>query len=790
MIYTSQFKSVRKNILYTLTIITAGAATNKVMEPCESPFTTSMDGGDDSTLYKPCKYQSATIKLCTDDYIFDVFAKDAQGSRVLLTKNVDGVEETVWTGYVTPNLYDNGFENEIEEIEIECIDALSTLQYYPYKRVGGVESFLTIINECISRCNAYSKFYISDNTQLAHGASEPLLDRLYIATSNFFDTKSDDETDDDVAMTYQDVLEQICQYLGVTAIAIGDAVWFIDYDAIKAGRYTYYEYFVGATSGTLVTKEVCKTITAEDYSGNGATISLDKIYNKVTVKDSFRKYESVIPGLFDNITNITASTDSDIENSTVAPAGEIVASTLSNGGDKENYNMEAVIDSFAGFFASDGNIVFIKYFSSADYQLYNQKMLQNLNYTITRSSFHGAFIAKIDATRVENAYVNALVNLAKEKEALDKLMAKAGKSSINFSNYVVMLNPGDYHVSNEDTFNNPYLESKNLDSPAFFGGENAGLVISGSFLWHIFDSKPYPISSDEIDLDEGRYAIDAEEAYLDASLIWGGKSWDGTAWQDNITSHFKIPYFDSNSSSGDRRADACMFKDINFVNTVTWRLGTSETGYYIPMPTDNILSGTPKLVLYKPHDPNFHSTKSGSNEGQWYKMNCVFLKDFAIKPIIGDPTFSDANDTDTEYSNVIDNGSVDDLDDIELKICTYDNKTPSYSAVAHKEGDVYSFLDKVFCEAMYDGETGWYSSDSDAPDAKNGMRLEEHLIYRLVNQYQDKSVKLDLNLNDDCNFNSSYVYSGSDLADKIFVADSISYDYANDSAEVNLVEKK
>ena len=86
-----------------------------------------MDSSDE-IIYKPVKYQSATVNIVTPDYIFDVYSSTAQGTKVELVKD----STIVWTGYVTPNLYDMGFEKDREEVEIECIDALSTLQYIKY----------------------------------------------------------------------------------------------------------------------------------------------------------------------------------------------------------------------------------------------------------------------------------------------------------------------------------------------------------------------------------------------------------------------------------------------------------------------------------------------------------------------------------------------------------------------------------------------------------------------------------------------------------------------------------
>ena len=106
-----------------------------------------------------------------------------------------------WTGYVTPNLYDMGFDEDREEVEIECIDALSTLQYYKYQSANkGVVRFVDIIDSILSKCNAYQHYYISGNIQLDESGS--ILDKLYISEQNFFDEKEDaDQTDNDVAWT-------------------------------------------------------------------------------------------------------------------------------------------------------------------------------------------------------------------------------------------------------------------------------------------------------------------------------------------------------------------------------------------------------------------------------------------------------------------------------------------------------------------------------------------------------------------------------------------------------------
>lgn len=208
MIYNAGFRDVNNN-LYTIRITTEkGGATQKTLTLGGIPFTTEMDNSDD-TLYKPAKYQSASCNIITPDYNFDIYSGKAQGTKIELSDS----KGIAWTGYIEPNLYNMGFEEYREEIELSCIDALSTLQYIKYttdkKRVV---TLLDIINKLVKSCNAYTGFVISANTQLNKDAVDTLLDKLYISEQNFYDDKKEDETDSDVAWTCQDVLEEICRF--------------------------------------------------------------------------------------------------------------------------------------------------------------------------------------------------------------------------------------------------------------------------------------------------------------------------------------------------------------------------------------------------------------------------------------------------------------------------------------------------------------------------------------------------------------------------------------------------
>lgn len=811
MKYTGQFRG-KNEILYTVDIITNNSETQTSnITLGVSPFVTSMNTSGE-TLYKVAKYQSATIKLVTESYYFDMYAAKAHDTKVVLSKEGGTVE---WIGYLTPNVYNNPWTGGKYEIELEAIDGLSTLQYFKYQPLHNnqksIVTFTEILDSILDKCDCYNEYYFSANTKLSQNNNNPLLNQLVISEENFFKSKDDEnKTDDDVAWTMKEVLEEICRFLGVTAVAYNRAVYFIDYDAIKNGNNYYWSYTIGdATNANLIELSanyaIEGTLGQNTIAEGGQNIVLDDVYNKVTIKDNLYKYTSVIPDVYKYGVNITKSTDPDLSSSTNVNNGmygEVVGSDIGNEQDKVNNNMIAMIDRIYDpqeHEYTDFNAVFVKYFTNPYYKFYyypngnnntTRHEVSSLNYTDTKN-FHGAFIAKFDVEKLEEkidreSFGDVIYNIQHNTYTLDKYLAKNEVGDVSLSNYIVMINSSANHITNDNITSYPYFETYMPDTTALFGGENAYLVISGSYAFHVFDNDPYPIPQGEADISEGRYAIDDGHGYLLCKLQWGDKYWNGEEWT-TTNSTFHLNYLVEHLSSGKRRADNVMFKDNSFVNTVSWRIGTSEKGYCIKCPNDIIMSGLPHLTVYKPFDPNYHSTKSGDNEGQHYKMYCVFLKNFNIKAVIGDPTYSDKNNTDTEYTNIINLDHVNELKKIEFKINTWDNKSPNYSCVGVNNNGVMTFLDKTYNVALSNDELNWidWNNDSDGM-----MRQEEHMIYRICNQYTNPAITMNITLKYNNNFKPYSIITDKFLPNKYFIVNEMNHDYYAGSVETKIIEKK
>jgi len=209
-----------------------------------------------------------------------------------------------------------------------------------------------------------------------------------------------------VAWTCQEVLEEICRYLGLTAIADKDSVYFVDYDAIKAGINTYWRYTVDNNSGQKVTVNFSKAITGSDFSATGSTLSLDNVYNKVNVVSDYNTFEDVIPGVFDNMVNITASSDTALASSTNANNG-MYGEVVSGNDGNMIIMMDRVYNPQSGSYG-DYNTVAVKYCNNPNYKFYKYNAsglditntYTSLNYTDTKT-IRGATIAQFFVKKLD-----------------------------------------------------------------------------------------------------------------------------------------------------------------------------------------------------------------------------------------------------------------------------------------------------------------------------------------------------------------------------------------------------
>lgn len=829
MIYQGKFADFADS-KHTLKIFTgwspsynASQDTTTAITMGETPFVTTMDSGDD-TIYKPIKGTGATIQIVSEGYLFDIYSPTAQGTKVELRNGANQVE---WVGFATPNLYDMGYK-AIETIEIECIDGLSTLQYIKYTPVGetkAVRPFSEIVRHIIRQCHCYSYVYVSNNSSVP-GTSGCIMDNLYISENNFFDEQTDEhKTDTDRAWTCQEVLEQIAQYLGCSVMAYGTTVYFVDYDAVLdgGGVTRWYSYNVNNDSAaTLVTTSQAPwEIAKGSYYDNGAKLSLGDVFNKIVVKCNLNDYDDVLPDFFDGAANITKAdphmecprtTNYNLGDDRGPMYGEVVENEVGNNAGDTNTKMLVFVD--VNGKSDNGDTfesptwlsgVFVKYMDNPNIVCHKYRyngttwddvtdIFPTICYTDTLG-LSGAFMVRSEILWMrEIMFVSAWSERAKACDDVTKYIKdytderkEEAASRLDMDDYILLINPiaNQPNYSNTptehmwDTTDYPYLETELADSTALYGGENAYYIISGSVLWDgATKNSNYPIdsSNEKIDINNGRKDISQPRAYLRCKLQQGDKWWNGEEWA-STESIFKLYFIKANSE--ELRADANMFKELRIVNTVTWDMGLSETGYAIPVP--GVLTGTPKLTVLNPMD------FGGSSQ---YQARMLALKNFKMKAVIGDPSYSDVMGTDTEYTNVINPDYVSEAQELEFRVCTWDNKKPNFSAVATKINGGYVYVDKLANAALTDDARSVTCIHGAAGEVSDGtLRAEEWMVLRLTKQYSEPSKVFTVSLKAPMFIITPSILFTNETLGCTFIADKLEFDVKRRKCDLKLVEK-
>lgn len=523
-------------------------------------------------------------------------------------------------------------------------------------------------------------------------SSNNIYRNLIISEQNFIG-EEEDET-----FTYKEVLAEVCQLFGMTAIAIGSSVYFIDYDAIKRGytNYLVYSSSDGFASPATTTVSSVKTIVADDYMDTGSTLSLGDVYNKVSVTNNKYKIENILPELFEeeNLTN------------TMSSALPYYSYTQTFG--NTNYVYRTYWDK---------NWEHIYYRKDGSWSTVNPTSL----YYSSLQNFIGASFIKI--ANYENG--------------------RGTQGTLSFSNYICFSShiPADHSSPLNRAM--PVLKLKSDAVKPMILGASCYLVISGSGMWTDIEGRMCPIL-------DGRKKDDYNPVNLciTAKLRIGDKYWNGSMWTTTETT-FKI-YFDDSDTSH------YIGKWTDIKNTISWQLGIDATGCGIPITAYDGLSGTPEFILYSPQ------IVDGS-----YRVDALWLRDIKIEV----KTRERWNDTDTLYTNVINDKFVSEFEEIQTRIGSYDDKDFSYSCIGDRSGSYITYWTSIYNKGL----------------DQLYLKPEQALVYRYVNQYSTPARVLELTLKDDI---LPYTLVTESNLKKKFIVDTMSVDYANQTNEVKLIEKK
>lgn len=255
---------------------------------------------------------SAKIRLLCGNLITDIFSTSCRDAVVNIYKN----DTCIFAGFIEPQTLSQPYNDRWDELELNCIDALSALQYSKYKNVGALgviyafvkaeaaqRSFYDIANEILQGVtegldilgNQNIKFWYDGSKAVdAQTANRYQVFRQLSISDLLF--MGDDESD---VWQQDEVLEELLKYLNLHIVQDGFNFYIFSWESVKATPDKIIWHDIVANS-TKTTVQQAVTIALANVADCDTTISIGDVYNQLLLTAKVEDIESVIESPLDD----------------------------------------------------------------------------------------------------------------------------------------------------------------------------------------------------------------------------------------------------------------------------------------------------------------------------------------------------------------------------------------------------------------------------------------------------------------------------------------------------------
>lgn len=813
MKYEGRFRTLKDEMIQVVIITNNDASQEKeIFFADESPvmISQSSDG-----IFSPIKSRSCTIKLVTKAVYFDIYSGSSHGTSVAvnnLTKS-----ECLFYGYVTPCQYNQPYLYN-NEIEIEAVDAISTLQDFKYSYLNGKESsvaIMDIIKKLMEIAGYSGKIYMQYNGNKLKVLQIPTQFE-YINDDIFFE-------DDGEASDCYAVLEEICNFYGISCVPYGNDVFFVDYQVIA---YVEDDNLLYTDLKSLVnsTFYITDSITKEDYAGDDQNLEMDEVYNKINIKADVAEVKDDDLGVnpeddaksstyYD--TRIDAGESSDGKKWAIASRYfEYIQGTYAND-NSDNWqtpiNCNIIADSvgykLAGRFdktypsISLARMAFPYGNGAGTFNtIVGQCCLptQQFGYESTKEMPYSAKWNNMLSFFTQGYWLHKYY-----KE--DNVGALSEDLQHQWETFIYEQRLGGYKPVL--IYNSPkYVNYSPAESD-----KTSYLCFTGNLLyqrecnydkvhynvWTINEDTNYcdgintPLTEFGCSGTDNAYSRRKGDAdynkgwnMLKLKLSIGNKYWNGSQWTTTESTCF-IPYHKDNVVTDD---ECLIWTGWNKpVTNHNYTYKVNKDAFVIPINKEDNLQGYLHLEVYMPKIPWNNQLY---RENNYLRINynnippVIFMKDFGLTLCSTDNSEKwydvfedDEEDDDIIYSNPIDSNNVTDMDDLELKINTYNSQKPIAKSYIIEpsivDGKVVEDSFKYHTAGFYDNLIGNYK------------RQEMNLVDKYYNHYSEPKKIYNCVVH---GYRAPYKCVQCTAISGKYIVDEQSYDLKADVNELKLVE--
>lgn len=255
---------------------------------------------------------SAKIRLLCGNLIKDLFSTSCRDAVVNIYKN----DTCIFAGFIEPQTLSQPYNDRWDELELNCIDALSALQYSKYKNVGALgviyafvkaeaaqRSFYDIATEILQGVTKGLDILGNQNIKFWYDGSKAVdaqtanryqvFKQLSISDLLFL---GDDESD---VWQQDEVLEELLKYLNLHIVQGGFNFYIFSWESVKAAPDKIIWHDIVANN-TKTTAQQAVTIALANVADCDTTISIGDVYNQLLLTAKVEDIESVIESPLDD----------------------------------------------------------------------------------------------------------------------------------------------------------------------------------------------------------------------------------------------------------------------------------------------------------------------------------------------------------------------------------------------------------------------------------------------------------------------------------------------------------
>lgn len=255
---------------------------------------------------------SAKIRLLCGNLIKDLFSTSCRDAVVNIYKN----DTCIFAGFIEPQTLSQPYNDRWDELELNCIDALSALQYSKYKNVGALGVVYAFV-----KAEAAQRSFYDIATEILQGVTEGLdilgnqNIKFWYDGSKAVDAKTanryqvfkqlsisdllflgDDESD---VWQQDEVLEELFKYLNLHIVQDGFNFYIFSWESVKATPDKIIWHDIVANN-TKTTAQQAVTIALANVADCDTTISIGDVYNQLLLTAKVEDIESVIESPLDD----------------------------------------------------------------------------------------------------------------------------------------------------------------------------------------------------------------------------------------------------------------------------------------------------------------------------------------------------------------------------------------------------------------------------------------------------------------------------------------------------------